>query len=391
MNENITEWLRRLSKTECAVVRRVVYNKVPSDWYEYAIEHEDYWLQKDGPERRSELKRNASLQRHDVETRFGSEIVETLFHSFDFADEDVRALVTANLPDSIQVPSSDLLSTHSAVAIISSTSGEFDKKTDVVDFAVAGAFSMGLLTHLQSAITPLGINVPPPEVNISHGSVQLGFNGGLLALALGIAAAATTGVFPMAYAVPAGITSGLAGVFDLYLNWKKRAGEIEKNRIEVKKMVAEEELIRAQTEIAKAEAQLVRTQNTEILKALVPAIFQESRSSLEAAAKAYEEQAKYLRSLADQGNFSEPRSFELREMDHYLRLLTDDRVKKPSEPKLRSTSLPAACNELDLNIIKEVAAAYNMPTWVACHLLNRMLPPIAEMSILGSVRLRVDS
>ena len=204
----------------------------------------------------------------------------------------------------------------------------------------SSVFLFQLFIDICVANQACGIEIVPPEINLSPGSLQVTVGGGLFASGLGLLVACADGLSgaPIVSAMT-GLALGSAGIVDLALGWRKAAVESHKTFAEATKTDTERRLVELDIKLKELELERAKLQS---------------------------------RLVDDQDEFGRP-----------------IRVNR------RLLESQAESGEVSRNVVQQHAARLEMSESYANHILNRALPSarlmkqkMAGIDVKGSAVLR---
>ncbi|HEX4543221.1 MAG TPA: hypothetical protein VH114_08635 [Candidatus Acidoferrum sp.] len=170
-------------------------------------------------------------------------LTPVLLRHVDLPDELIAGLVSDG---DILVPSKG----SSEQTIVFSVSADATKERQVhlsfglTHVAACSVFLFQLFIDICAANQPCGIQMIPPEINLSPGSLQVTVGGGLFSSGLGLLVACAAGLTGTPTApVMTRVALESAGVVEWVLGWRKAAAETQKTFAEATKTDAEKRLL----------------------------------------------------------------------------------------------------------------------------------------------------
>jgi hypothetical protein len=180
-------------------------------------------------------------------------LTPVLLRHVDLPDELVAGLVSDG---DILVPSKGL----SEQTILFSVSSDAAKERPVhlpfglTHVTACSVFLFQLFIDICAANQPCGIQMLPPEINLSPGSLQVTVGGGLFSSGLGLLVACAAGLTGTPTApVMTRVALESAGVVEWVLGWRKAAAETQKTFAEATKTDAEKRLVELDIKVKELE------------------------------------------------------------------------------------------------------------------------------------------
>ena len=188
-------------------------------------------------------------------------LTPVLLRYIDLPDELIAGLVSDG---DIQVPSKG----SSDQTVVFSVSLDVPKEVPVAlpfeltQMTASSVFLFQLFVDISVANQACGIELLPPEINLSPGSLQVTVGGGLFASGLGLLVACGAGLIgaPVVSAMT-GVALGSTGVVDLVLGWRKAAAESRKTFAEATKTDAERRLLELDIRLKELELERSKLQS----------------------------------------------------------------------------------------------------------------------------------
>jgi hypothetical protein len=133
---------------------------------------------------------------------------------------------------------------------------------ELTQMTASSVFLFQLFVDIFVANQACGIEILPPEINLSPGSLQVTVGGGLFASGLGLLLACAAGLVgaPVVSAMT-GVALGNGGVVDLVLGWRKAAAESRKTFAEATKTDAERRLLELDVRLKELELERSKLQS----------------------------------------------------------------------------------------------------------------------------------
>lgn len=190
-----------------------------------------------------------------------SVLTPVLLRYIDLPDELVAGLVSDG---DILVPSKG----SSEQTIVFSASSDAPKEPPaplpfgLTQVTASSVFLFQLFVDICVANQACGIEVLPPEINLTPGSLQVTVGGGLFASGLGLLVACADGLSgaPIVSAMT-GLALGSAGIVDLALGWRKAAAESHKTFAEATKTDTERRLLELDIKLKELELERAKLQS----------------------------------------------------------------------------------------------------------------------------------
>ena len=187
-------------------------------------------------------------------------LTPVLLRHIDLPDELIAGLV---FDGDIQVPST----CASEQIVVFSVSLDVPKEVSVplpfelTQLTASSVFLFQLFVDIFVANQACGIEILPPEINLSPGSLQVTVGGGLFASGLGLLVACGAGLIgaPVVSAMT-GVALGSGEVVDLVLGWRKAAAESRKTFAEATKTDAERRLLELDIRVKELELERSKLQ-----------------------------------------------------------------------------------------------------------------------------------
>lgn len=183
-------------------------------------------------------------------------LTPVLLRHVDLPDELVAGLVSDG---DILVPSKD--SSEQTIVFFISSDATKEQPSHLpfglTQVTACSVFLFQLFIDICAANQPCGMQVVPPEINLSPGSLQVTVGGGLFSSGLGLLTACAAGLTGVPTApVMSRVALESAGVIEWVLGWRKAAAETQTTFAEATKTDAERRLV--ELDIRRKELELER-------------------------------------------------------------------------------------------------------------------------------------